>query len=86
MNEVNPKDWHNTRYINCIPKHFVRVSINSIESIPDILKWITANGSGRYGILTTNIDQNDNGLFHDKGAIIGFEDPGDATMFTLFYK
>jgi len=85
---INPLDWHNTRYINHIPTHFVTVSVTSNKNnIVSILDWIEVNTVGRYAITNT-IDRRDKDRLFVVNAdlVIGFEVQSDATMFSLFYK
>ena len=85
---IKPQDWHNTRYVDYIPEHFTTFKLSSTIQRINLLKWIEQNTTGRYAIGSK--------IEKIKGAVgsslireeqnIGFEEPSDATMFTLFYK
>jgi len=78
---VNPKDWFDTRMISYTPKHFSRINLQNTP-ISSVLPWITENLTGRYSFVTeVNGSANRVSVTH-----IGFEDPKDATMFSLFFK
>lgn len=85
MKDINPMDWHNTRYVNSMPAHFVQVKIKDNNKVA-LLNWITKNTSGRYSMVANTQESKDSNYFVQEEKFIGFEDPADATMYSLFYK
>jgi hypothetical protein len=93
MHDINPLDWHNTKYLSYIPPHFVKIVVDSGKvEVPELLLWIEKNVGGRFGIeseLTTNDSQQTSYSFvyaRNKNIKIGFEDPAEATMFSLIFN
>ena len=88
MIEVKPADWFNTRYVDFIPEHFTKFKLSRTIDMTTLLKWITENTNGRYsiGTQTKRHKQSFGSAFVAEEKSIGFEDPADATMFSLFYK
>jgi len=82
IDEIDLKDWHDTKYLNHKPEHFI--SLNSpVRNMARLLAWITTNVSGRYSITSKYKEDR---YRRDMEYIIGFENPADATSFSLFYK
>ena len=77
---INPKNFYQ-RELDILPPHFVNTVVNGDETeIQKIRKWIYQNCSGRYSIT------NDIIYYGDKSrsvTVLGFEDPGDLTLFAL---
>lgn len=86
--EINPMDWHNTRMLDYIPKHFARVRFNHNDRRLEVLEWLQEHTKGRFAIEVEN-DPDDifGGGFAIKEIVrIGFEDPAEATMYTMFFR
>ena len=81
---INPLDWHNTRYINTIPANFTTITLPLSGKVANILNWIEVNTVGRYAIDIDFNSKSDNNLFVNNGITVGFEESSDATMFSCF--
>jgi len=85
---IKPQDWHNIRRLECIPKHFTKFKLSTTVNRLKLLKWIEFNTAGRYAV--TGEVTRKNGAVGSamvlKEEFIAFEEPADATMFSLFYK
>jgi len=79
---INLMDWHGTRYMEYIPKHFTVVEINT-NAISELLIWVLSNTSGRFGINKSQ----DTTLVSGPDTIkVGFENSEDATIATLVFR
>ena len=78
--KINPKNFFD-REIDQLPPHFVNTVIKVSEfDVERIRKWIYEHCSGRYSI-TKDVVFNDN---QSKAiTVLGFEEPGDLTLFAL---
>ena len=78
--KINPRNFYQ-RELNQLPPHFKNIIIRSPEAdIDKMRKWIYESCTGRYSI-TKDIK-----FDRDKSravTVIGFEEPGDLTFFTL---
>jgi hypothetical protein len=89
MNEldINPMDWHNTRVLNYIPKHFVTVKFTHNDKKLEVLSWLQEHTVGRFGIeLSEDKDEKNSVFSFQEKILIGFEDPAEATMYSMFYR
>ena len=77
---INPNNFYN-RKLDFLPPHFVNtvVKLDSLTLI-DIEKWIYENCRGRYSI-TKDVILKD-GVSRSV-TVLGFEEPGDLTLFAL---
>ena len=85
-NKINPMDWHNTKLLKFIPEHFVRVKFRHNEKRGEVLAWIEQNTEGRYAIETVVDNEPENSWLVNEDYQIGFENPADATMYTMFFR
>ena len=87
INTVNPMDWHNTKALDFIPDHFVRVKFRHNNSRAEVLTWLEQNTVGRYAIEVV-ADHEPKGGFGilREDYQIGFENPAEATMYTMFFR
>jgi hypothetical protein len=77
---INPKNFYQ-RELDILPPHFVNTVVNGHETeIQKIRKWIYQNCSGRYSITNDIIYHGDKS---HSVTVLGFEDPGDLTLFAL---
>ena len=78
---INPINFFK-REINYLPPHFVNTVVKCHDSdIEKMRNWIYEYCSGRYSITKDVILKNDGssrGVF-----VLGFENPGDLTLFAL---
>ena len=78
---INPINFFK-REINYLPPHFVNTVVKCHEvELEKIRTWIYEYCSGRYSITKDVILKNDGttrGVF-----VLGFENPGDLTLFAL---
>jgi hypothetical protein len=86
--DFNPMDWHNTKMLDYIPSHFVKVKFRHTDRLR-VLEWLQQNTTGRCAIEEVVDNDDDNGShFHrimNEEYRIGFEEPADATMYTMFF-
>ena len=79
--KINPINFFK-REINYLPPHFVNTVVKCHDSdIEKMRNWIYEYCSGRYSITKDVILKNDGssrGVF-----VLGFENPGDLTLFAL---
>ena len=82
MTKIDPRDWFETRKVSWMPAHFARVSIDNVDIFmhSEAEMWIQENTTGRYSVVTCAGRQG-NKLISKVYA--GFEDPVEATYFTL---
>jgi hypothetical protein len=82
--KINPKNFFG-RKLDHLPPHFVNVVIEHTHEshIETMCKWIYEHCSGRYSITKDVIFQNDKTKSVD---LVGFEEPGDLTLFVLSGK
>ena len=83
-NNINPRDWFNTRRIAYMPGHFTRVSLDQIDVFAhdEAAHWIDSNTEGRYSVCTCA--ERKNGKILNQ-VYAGFEDPKEASYFSLAY-
>ena len=82
--KINPKNFFD-RELDYLPPHFVNVVIEHKHEthIHQMRQWIYENCSGRYSITQDVI------FYKDKAKsvnLVGFEEPGDLTLFVLSGK
>ena len=66
---IQAMDWHNTRYLNFIPEHFIKIS-TELHNKLRMLNWIEKNTTGRYAYTSGKI---------------AFENKQDVVAFQMFY-
>ena len=81
---INPKNFFD-RQLDILPPHFVNMVIEQTHdnNLELIRSWIYQNCSGRYSITQDVI------FYKDKAKsvnLVGFEEPGDLTLFVLSGK
>ena len=77
---IIPKNFYD-RELEILPPYFVNTVVRAHEAEVEVMrKWIYENCSGRYSI-TKDV------IFRDGTSrnvtVIGFEEPGDLTLFAL---
>ena len=78
--KTNPNNFHD-RQLDFLPPHFVNTVVKAHESdIERMRKWIYENCHGRYSITK---DVKYIGDQSRSVTVIGFENPGDLTLFAL---
>lgn len=85
--EINPMDWYNTKFLSYIPEHFVRVKFRHNAERAEVLTWIEKNTVGRFGIeavIDAEKPQHSWAMINEEFQI-GFENPAEATMYTMFF-
>ena len=81
--KINPNNFFK-RELNILPPHFVNTVVKAHESdVEQMRKWIYENCSGRYSITK---DVKFDGDTSRSCTVIGFELPGDLTLFALSGK
>ena len=85
--KINPMDWHNTKLLEFIPAHFVRVKFRHDDKRSEVLAWAEQSTTGRFAIEAIVNEENDtNRWLVNEEYQIGFENPADATMYTMFFR
>ena len=77
---VNPNNFFK-RELQILPPHFVNTVLRINESdVEPIRKWVYENCHGRFSITKDVVY---NGDQSKSVMVIGFEEPGDLTLFAL---
>lgn len=80
---INPSNFFQ-RELDVLPPHFVNTVVRAHEAdIEKMRKWIYENCTGRYSITKDVIFQDGNSK---NVTVLGFEEPGDLTLFALSGK
>ena len=78
--KINPKNFYQ-RELDILPPHFVNTVVKAHEGdIEKMRKWIYEYCTGRYSI-TNDVIYNEGKSKAD--TVLGFENPGDLTLFAL---
>jgi len=78
--KINPNNFYD-RELHTLPPHFVNTITRAHDSdVEKIRKWIYENCSGRFSITK---DVKFQGDLSKSVTVIGFENPGDLTLFAL---
>ena len=81
--KINPNNFFE-RELDILPPHFVNTVVKGHESdIEKMRKWIYENCHGRYSITKDVIFKGD---ISRSVTVLGFEEPGDLTLFALSGK
>ena len=81
--KINPNNFFK-RELDVLPPHFVNTVVKAHEAdVEKMRKWIYENCHGRYSITKDVIYQGDTSR---SCTVIGFENPGDLTLFALSGK
>jgi len=88
INDISLLDWHKTRILDFIPEHFVRVKFRHDNERLQVIEWLEKNTTGRFGIeIVFEKDKEQSfGMVINENYRIGFENPADATMYTMFFQ
>tara|TARA_B100000780_G_scaffold246201_1_gene190618 strand:+ start:207 stop:473 length:267 start_codon:yes stop_codon:yes gene_type:complete len=77
---INPVNFFK-RELDILPPHFVNTVVKAHEAdIEKMRKWIYENCHGRYSITKDVIFHGDQSK---SITVLGFEEPGDLTLFAL---
>ena len=77
---INPKNFFK-RELDILPPHFVNTVVKAHEAdIEKMRKWIYENCTGRYSITKDVVSD---GNSSRAITVLGFEEPGDLTLFAL---
>ena len=80
---INPNNFFQ-RELDVLPPHFVNTVVKAHEADVEIMrKWIYANCHGRYSITKDIKFEGDQSR---SCTVLGFEEPGDLTLFALSGK
>ena len=78
--KINPKNFYQ-RELDILPPHFVNTVVKAHEvDIEKMRKWIYEYCTGRYSITKDVVLRDSKSR---SVTVIGFEEPGDLTFFTL---
>ena len=77
---INPKNFFK-RELDVLPPHFVNTVVKAHETdVEKMRKWIYENCHGRYSITKDVVFDGDQSK---SITVLGFENPGDLTLFAL---
>jgi hypothetical protein len=80
---INSKNFFK-RQLDILPPHFVNTVVKAQDSeVEKMRKWIYENCHGRYSITKDVVFYGDQSK---AVTVLGFEDPGDLTLFALSGK
>ena len=80
---INPNNFFQ-RQLDILPPHFVNIVVKAHEADIEIMrKWIYENCHGRYSITKDIKFEGDQSR---SCTVLGFEEPGDLTLFALSGK
>ena len=83
MMRINPTNFYQ-RELDFLPPHFVNTVVRAHEyDVEKMRKWIYENCTGRYSITKDVIYDGDTSR---SITVLGFENPGDLTLFALSGK
>ena len=78
--KINPNNFFK-RELDILPPHFVNTVVKAHESNVEMMrKWIYEHCSGRYSITKDVVFDGDTSK---SVTVLGFEEPGDLTLFAL---
>jgi len=78
--KINPKNFYQ-RELDILPPHFINTVVKTNEhNIEKIRQWIYENCRGRYSITSDVVIRNNE---PKPVTVLGFEEPGDLTLFAL---
>lgn len=86
IDNINPLDWHNTKFLTVIPEHFVRVKFRHNEERLAVLEWLQNNTRGRFAIGPVTDSGEQQLWLVSENLQIGFENPAEATMYSMFFQ
>lgn len=78
-------DWHQVRLLKYMPDHFIKMDLKQEIEIVTLLNWLVANTNGRVAIVTNSEVHERHAFVIEKRRSIGFENPAEATLFSLFF-
>jgi len=79
--KINPNNFFK-RELDILPPHFVNTVVRAHEAdVEQMRKWIYENCHGRYSITK---DVTYKGDASRSVTVLGFEEPGDLTLFGLY--
>ena len=76
---INPINFYQ-RKLEFLPKHFVNTVVKQQSNLEKIEQWVYDNCTGRYCIIDDVYFEYDKTI---PVKVIGFENPGDLTLFAL---
>jgi len=80
MMKINPVNFFK-RQLDILPPHFVNTVVKAHEAdVEKMRRWIYEHCSGRYSITKDVVYDGENSK---SVTVLGFEEPGDLTLFAL---
>ena len=77
---INPNNFFG-RELDTLPPHFVNTVVKTHEAnVEEMRRWIYEHCSGRYSITKDVVFEGDTSR---SVTVLGFEEPGDLTLFAL---
>jgi hypothetical protein len=78
--KINPVNFFK-RQLDILPPHFVNTVVKAHEAdVEKMRRWIYEHCSGRYSITKDVVYDGENSK---SVTVLGFEEPGDLTLFAL---
>ena len=78
--KINPNNFFK-RELDILPPHFVNTVVKAHEAdVEKMRRWIYEHCSGRYSITKDVVYDGENSK---SVTVLGFEEPGDLTLFAL---
>ena len=78
--KINPVNFFK-RQLDILPPHFVNTVVKAHEAdVEKMRRWIYEHCSGRYSITKDVVYDGENSR---SVTVLGFEEPGDLTLFAL---
>jgi hypothetical protein len=78
--KINPNNFFK-RQLDILPPHFVNTVVKAHEAdVEKMRRWIYEHCSGRYSITKDVVYDGENSR---SVTVLGFEEPGDLTLFAL---
>ena len=78
--KINPNNFFK-RELDILPPHFVNTVVKAHEAdVEKMRRWIYEHCSGRYSITKDVVYDGENSR---SVTVLGFEEPGDFTLFAL---
>jgi hypothetical protein len=78
--KINPNNFFK-RELDILPPHFVNTVVKAHEGdVEKMRRWIYEHCSGRYSITKDVVYDGENSR---SVTVLGFEEPGDLTLFAL---
>lgn len=88
LEDISLLEWHCQKILPYIPDHFTSVPLEEINNDRmHLFRWLLEHTEGRIGIERVHdLEAKSSFVVTNDQTRIGFEDPEEATMYSLFFK